>query len=402
MYSSQICNFAGMSIFSYIIWQALPELFTFPDFIPLLGGRPVRYYGLLFAMGFIISQQIMFYIYRKENKPEKDVETLTVFMVIATIIGARLGHVLFYEPDKYLSNPIDILKIWEGGLASHGAAFGILFALWLYSKYDVHFKGIKPIFTPVKRPGQSYLQVVDRIVIVVALTGCLIRFGNFMNSEIYGKPTDSNYGVVFAKDLREFLERPTQTGIEDVEFEKITDYQLNENNDVPINMVLTYERQDNVNTVEAVERFIQNNIPRYLSDPRYYLNDHFIFDSDLYENFEVTQMEDGRVRASVPIYGIPRHPTQLYESATSLLLFFLLFAIWFHYKSELPEGLLLGMFLIILFGLRFVHELFKENQVAFEDDLAFNMGQILSIPLIIAGIIILYRAIIRGKEPKNL
>ena len=102
--------------------------------------------------------------------------------------------------------------------------------------------------------------------------------------------------------------------------------------------------------------------------------------------------------AEAPLYGITRHPTQLYESTTSLLLFFLLFFIWTRYKEELPEGLLLGLFLIILFGLRFVHELFKENQVAFEDDLTFNMGQILSIPLIIAGIFILLRALKRGKE----
>ncbi|MCA6075409.1 prolipoprotein diacylglyceryl transferase [Fulvivirga sedimenti] len=389
-------------LLSYLIWDTLPEFFYFPDFLPLMGGRPVRYYGLLFALGFIVSQQIMFYIYNRENKPEKDVETLTVFMVIATIIGARLGHVLFYEPDKYLANPIEILKIWEGGLASHGAAFGILFALWLYSKYDVHFKGIKPVFTPIKRPGQSYLQVVDRIVIVVALTGCLIRFGNFMNSEIYGKPTHSNYGVVFGKDVREFLERPSQTGIENVDYQRIADLPPNDEQYVPINMILTYEPQDNVNTRDAVERFVLNNIPRYLSDSRYYLNDHFMYDSILYKGYEVVQLEDNRIRATVPVYGIVRHPTQLYESATSLLLFFLLFAIWFHYKSELPEGLLLGLFLIILFGLRFVHELFKENQVAFEEDLTFNMGQILSIPLIIAGIFILFRALKRGREPKTI
>jgi len=389
-------------ILSYLIWDALPEFFHFPDFIPLLGGRPVRYYGLLFALGFVISQQIMFYIYRKEGKPEKDVETLTVFMVVATIIGARLGHVLFYEPDKYLANPLDILKIWEGGLASHGAAFGILFALWLYSRYDVHFKGIKPVFTPVKRKGQRYLQVVDRIVIVVALTGCLIRFGNFMNSEIYGKPTGTDYGVVFAKDLREFLERPSLTGIEEVDFRKLADMPPSEDGYQPMIMELTYARQDNINTEQSAQKFLQNNIPRYFADSRYgFIQSHFQFDPQLYEGYKVETLTDGRIMAEAPLYGITRHPTQLYESATSLLLFFLLFFIWTRYKEQLPEGILLGLFLIILFGLRFVHELFKENQVAFEDDMALNMGQILSIPLIIAGIFILIRALKRGKEPAN-
>jgi prolipoprotein diacylglyceryltransferase len=112
-------------------------------------------------------------------------------MVIATVIGARLGHVLFYEPERYLSNPLDILKIWEGGLASHGAAVGILFALWLYARK--------------KNPGQNYLQTLDRIVILVALTGALIRLGNFYNSEIIGKPTHNDNGVVFARNVTEVL-----------------------------------------------------------------------------------------------------------------------------------------------------------------------------------------------------
>jgi prolipoprotein diacylglyceryltransferase len=112
---------------------------------------------------------------------------------------------------------------------------------------------------------------------------------------------------------------------------------------------------------------------------------------------QIEQQNDGSFQAHIPVYGVSRYPAQLYESFTCLLLFGLLFLIWNHYKIELPEGLLLGLFLIILFGLRFVHELFKENQVAFEDDLAFNMGQILSIPLIIAGIFILIRALKRGR-----
>ncbi len=388
---------------TYLIWDALPEFFHFPDFLPIIGGRPVRYYGLLFALGFIISQQIMFYIYRKEGKPERDVETLTVFMVIATIIGARLGHVLFYEPEKYLSHPLEILKIWEGGLASHGAAFGILFALWLYSRYDIHFDGIKPVFKKIKREGQSYLQVVDRIVIVVALTGCLIRFGNFMNSEIYGKPTGTDYGVVFGKDLREFLERPSLTGIEEIDFRKLENEPASEEGYQPLVMEMTYARQIDINTEESVQRFLTTNIPRYFSDSRYsFLHNHFEYSPELFEKSSVRMLSDGRILAEAPLYGITRHPTQLYESATSLLLFFLLFLIWTQYREQLPEGLLLGLFLIILFGLRFVHELFKENQVAFEDDLTFNMGQILSIPLIIAGIFILLRALKRGKEPAGV
>ena len=161
---------------NYVIWNGSPEIFS-------IGPITLRWYGLLFATGFLISQQILYYMHREEGKPEKDVETLTIYMVVATILGARLGHIIFYQPDIIWKDPLGILLPFEfnptfrftglQGLASHGAAIGILFGLWLYSRK--------------KKPNQNYLQVLDRIVILVALTGALIRFGNYFNSEILGK-----------------------------------------------------------------------------------------------------------------------------------------------------------------------------------------------------------------------
>jgi len=164
-----------LSFLQSITWDVSPEILDTEYF-------SIRWYGLLFALGFLLGQQILIYIFKKEGKPESDVEVLTVYMVLSTIIGARLGHCFFYEPEYYLENPLKILKIWEGGLASHGATIGILFALWLYAR---------------KKKDQSYLWVVDRIVITVALAGCLIRLGNLMNSEIIGKPTDVPWAFIF-------------------------------------------------------------------------------------------------------------------------------------------------------------------------------------------------------------
>lgn len=378
-----------MSFLSYIIWTVDPEFFTIPFF-----DRSVRYYGLLFAIGFLISQQIMFYIYRKEGKPEKDVDTLTVFMIIATIIGARLGHVLFYEPDKYLSHPIEILKIWEGGLASHGAAFGILFALWLYVRYDIRFKGFKPVINRIKRPGQSWLQVVDRIVIVVALTGCLIRFGNFMNHEIYGKPTHSTYGVVFTHNISEVFSGDASP-IESIDFEH-GEGDLNDHGSVPIKMEVKFKNHPDLSTEEQVESYLQGRFKNLLVNYEY-VNEHIDQAADQPLDYTLSRNSDGTFSATINTYGVTRHPTQLYESGTCILIFILLFFIWRKYKEQTPPGLLLGLFLILIFGLRFVHELFKENQVAFEDNMSLNMGQILSIPLIIAGIIIFARALKIGR-----
>jgi prolipoprotein diacylglyceryl transferase len=255
-----------LSFLQYIIWDVSPEILDTEYF-------SIRWYGLLFALGFLLGQQILIYIFKKEGKPERDVETLTVFMVLSTIIGARLGHCLFYEPEYYLANPVKILKIWEGGLASHGATIGILFALWLYAR---------------KKKDQSYLWVVDRIVITVALAGGLIRLGNLMNSEIIGKPTDVPWAFVFT----------------------------------------------------AVD-------------------------------------------------NQPRHPAQLYEAISCFILFGFLFWLWNRRKAKTPEGSLLGIFLIYIFGLRFFYEFLKENQVAFENNLPLNMGQWLSIPAVLAGIFVL-------------
>ena len=140
-----------MHFFSYFIWNANPELFS-------IGSFSLRWYGLLFALGFIISQQFLYYIYRKEGKPVKDIDTLTVWMVIATIVGARLGHVLFYEPEKYLADPIQIFMIRKGGLASHGAAVGILLIIWVYCRYEVRFKGIKLIRRKINIILELWLQ----------------------------------------------------------------------------------------------------------------------------------------------------------------------------------------------------------------------------------------------------
>lgn len=378
---------------SYIIWNASPEIFT-------IGPVTLRWYGLLFALGFLISQQIMFYIYRQEGKPEKDVETLTVFMVIATILGARLGHVLFYEPDKYLSDPISILKIWEGGLASHGAAVGIIAALWIYSRYQISFSRVDKsgkkksgfFVTPQKKEGQNFLQVIDRIVIVVALTGCLIRFGNFMNSEIIGKPTQNEKGVIFAHNLTyvmEDVEGAANIKVDNISYSKKPGAEMVDGK-VPIEINILFQDGPTKDTA-VFESFV---IREFGSRVRQFtfINDHINLNPALPDWYQIKQGPGKQYTATVEALGIPRHPAQLYESISSLLLFFALFLVWSRYKGSLPDGRIFGIFLVILFSLRFFYEFLKENQVAFEDDLELNMGQWLSIPLVILGIIILVRS----------
>lgn len=161
----------------YIYWNPSPEIFTIP-FI----NWPVRWYGLMWALAFILSHYILSKVYKTENRKIQDLDNLALYIILGTIIGARLGHCLFYDAKYYLTHPIDILKIYEGGLASHGGALGIIAAIWLY----------------VRKTKENIWWLLDRIVIVVPLAGMLIRIGNLMNSEIIGKPTDLSFGFIFA------------------------------------------------------------------------------------------------------------------------------------------------------------------------------------------------------------
>ena len=172
---------------SFINWGISPEIFS-------LGFLTLRWYGLLFAAGFVIGYRIMEWIFKVENIDIKILDSLTMTMVFSTVIGARLGHCLFYSPEYYLLNPIEILKVWEGGLASHGAAFGIIIGLFIFAK---------------RFPDIKYLWILDRIVITIALAGFFIRMGNLMNSEIYGLPTEQPWAFIF-ENIDNIPRHPTQ------------------------------------------------------------------------------------------------------------------------------------------------------------------------------------------------
>ncbi len=254
----------------FINWNPSPEIFTIPGI-----DWPVRWYGLMWALAFIGSHFFMNRIYRTEGRTEKELDTLTLYVIVGTILGARLGHCLFYDPAYYLSHPLDILKVYEGGLASHGGAIGILIAMWLYCR----------------KTKESWLWLFDKIVVVVPLASMLIRFGNLMNSEIIGTPTDVPWAFVFT-------------------------------------------------TVD----------------------------------------------------NLPRHPAQLYEAVFCLFLFVLMYWLWKNKRDRFAPGFMFGLMCVLFFTERFLDEFVKENQEAFEASMVLNMGQILSIPFVIVGLYMMWRA----------
>jgi prolipoprotein diacylglyceryltransferase len=343
---------------------------------------------LLFALGFLLSQQILYYIYKQEGKPERDVDTLTIIMIAATIVGARLGHIFFYEPQMLINDPWGVFIPFQlhpfhftgfQGLASHGGAFGILLALWLYSRK--------------KKPGQNYMQVLDRIVILVCLTGCFIRLGNFFNSEIIGKPSDNPLSVVFVNRVTEAITRD-ENGTNPVEYTEIkkADLPAGQNARMPIDIIILFKKGVDQNRATS---FITNDVKYYLTQLNEFVDEPALHSID----YQIVKEDSGMYAARVRTFGIARHPAQLYESISCLLLFAFLFWYWSRYKNNLPEGRIFGIFMIALWTLRFLYEFLKENQVDFENQMEYNMGQLLSIPLVIVGIWILVRSY--RKKPMN-
>lgn len=260
----------------FIHWNVDPAMFH-------IGSFALRYYSLGFLFAFVLGYWVLYRIYTREKVDTRFLDTMVMWVIVATLAGARLGHCLFYQPDYFLTAekwpeiflPIDLATgqfIGYQGLASHGAAIAILFAIWLYCrKFKV-----------------NAWWLLDRLVIVVALGGAFIRLGNLMNSEIYGVETTLPWGFIF--------ERNHET--------------------------------------------------------------------------------------------VAKHPTQLYES----LSYFLIFAgcLWDYRRhgGKLHNGRLFGWWLVALWGVRFLIEFIKEEQVAFEKGMTLDMGQWLSIPFILAGIVL--------------
>ena len=265
----------------FITWDVSP-------IICKLGSIEIRWYGILFACAFIVSYLLLKKLFQKDNVPISYLDKLTLYVFIAVLVGARLGHCLFYDFSYYSNHLIEMfLPIKETasgwkfvgyqGLASHGGAIGILIALWIYQK----------------RTKLPYMWILDRLVIAICFAGLAIRTGNLFNSEIYGVPTSLPFGFIFVRD-----------------------YQT-----------------------------------------------------------------------------VPCHPTQLYGGLSYLIIGLCLYAILRKENKNIHQGLIFGLFLILVFGMRFLIEFIKNDQEPWEQNLILDMGQILSIPFIIGGIIITYFAI---------
>ncbi|HLP34524.1 MAG TPA: prolipoprotein diacylglyceryl transferase [Amoebophilaceae bacterium] len=378
-----------------------------------IGAFPLRWYSLLFAAPFVIGTPIWYAMFSKAGKTIEEADWLRVYLVVSVMLGARLGHVFFYEWDYYKHHLMEIVLpvvvfhpqfkfVGFSGLASHGAAVGIVLAMFFYV-YRLRFS-LFPIRIQLIHSKKTIelLWLLDRLMVLVALGGMCIRLGNFMNSEIIGKPTHNGYGVVFVRNVHNYLARRYASTIQELSIRKAPadgtpllhkPYQ-------PIQLAITFNQS--IQEEAVLQAFLEKNLKdslvvlSYDNQPRIYET----YGTPL--RYQLTKEADGKTyRATVYTWGIPRHPAQLYEAFSCLLIFIVLFAWWRRKGEGLTPGRIAGTFLVVLFSLRFFYEFYKENQVPFEDAMCLNMGQWLSIPWVLAGIVLLLRPGTKKMEQKT-
>ncbi|MEY3711688.1 MAG: hypothetical protein RL104_471 [Bacteroidota bacterium] len=340
-----------------------------------LGPLFVRYYQVFFFLGFFFGYRWMKKVFVKEGVDLSILDALLSTMVVATVVGARLGHVFFYDWGYYREHVAEIFMPWKGGLASHGAAVSIVLAmLWFGQKY------LKPI-------GKSSMWMLDRVVITVALAGAFIRLGNFTNSEIYGQPQNSALETVFVRNITDYVERYFARDVAEVQYVATGNHLQTDTLKLPeYELRFTPTANASLDGVQSmVELYLEPLVNRQTADNR-----HLYLPQD-----QLVREEGGAYVLTA--YGIPRAPSQLYEALAYALIYVLLLVL-FQRGAAAREGQIFGVFLTAVFGFRFVIEFIKANQKDFESGMDWNMGQWLSIPLVVAGLFFLVRSL---KTPKS-
>lgn len=285
----------------------------------ILGPLEIRYYGLLFGLAAVMGLFFHRYLFKIKNYDIKLVDDYMIYLLIGAVLGARIIHILFYNPSYYFSNPIAIFKIWEGGIASHGTAIGGIIAALLF----------------VRRKNITFYQAADMTAIPTALATMFIRLGNFINSEIVGRVTDSTWGVVFKK------------------------YNF------PRDTFQYYKTQ-----------FLENDLFQSMVKKYYSISK------------EPSTLSDAQLHEYLS--ELPRHPTQIYEMINGLIVFGILFYLFKRKRDKLADGVLMYTFFIFYFILRFCVEFVKEYQTLTMDQSVLTMGQYLSIPFALFGIVMVY------------
>lgn len=332
---------------NYIIWNVNPEI---------INGLPIRWYGLFFAIGFFLSYMCLRKIFVRENLTTDDADSLTFTTFFLLLIGLRLGHCLFYEPAEYLADPIRILYVWEGGLASHGGAIGLLCAFLWFSR----------------KSGKSFLWVTSRAAVVIPITAFFVRMGNLMNSEIYGIATNLPWAFVFVRDAT------IQTSAQE------------------LSEIMAQAGLVASNSVASLTAFLSNCLPETAVSFESLCD--VLLKYKFLDQSQINPLVDACVQAGLLTTN---HPTQIYEALTYLLTGVILIAYYqlrMKHNKPVSDYVICAIALLMIFATRFLYEFIKNKQVAFEESMSLDMGQWLSVPFILVGIVFVILAIRESRK----
>ena len=350
-----------MGPLTYILWDVDPAIVE-------VFGRELRWYGLLFGMGLYLSIWLSHAMMRHGSllPAAASLDALFFRVFLGTLLGARLGHVLFYDPTFYLSHPLEILYIHKGGLASHGGVVGVFIAIWAFAR----------------RYKIPLAKIFDYASVVLPLAFFFIRMANLANSEIYGHVTTAPHGFVFCQSASKQIRKHLKA--EKVSFAYTN--RLPETDYVPLKLDIQYA---GLMKEKALNDHISKRLPLLLS--RRSVSDHMVYPKNAPP--PTPYKKAGKTHVEAYAYAKPRHPTQLYEGLGYLLLSASLFAVWWRRRAWFLNavGTPFAMTLVLGSSIRFLVEFWKVPQESFQHSLLLNVGQILTLPFLVAGVYLLLR-----------
>jgi len=370
----------SVSMNIFILWDKSAELFS-------LGSFTLRWDGVLLLLAFLVGKQMFTYLYKKENKTSKDADVLITYLVIAVFFGSRLGHALFYQPDLW-KKPLSIFLPFEfkpfqlvgmTGFSSAGAVIGVLLVTWLYSRK--------------KKAGQNFLQTLDRVSLLSLWVAALILVGSFLNSKIEGKPTNSFVGTVFTNPIAKgILELPCcimrNPGGKNslTKVVAVTDKNQVSEPNTGYTSIAFYLFFKSGTTQRVVEEFLQGDVKAYLYDRK-----ELVYEPGTKPlKYTIFNEPNGDIEARVVTVGIARHPVQLYEAVFSFLLLLIVIWFWYKYKLNLQAGIIAGVCMVLFWVSRLMFEFLKQDQASFISGIGINKSQVVCIPLILIGFVILF------------
>jgi phosphatidylglycerol---prolipoprotein diacylglyceryl transferase len=368
---------------SYFIWDGSPELFS-------AGAFTLRWNALLLIVAFILSRQLLIFLHKKESNSPVQAGVVLTYLVVATLVGARLGYVIFYQPELIWTRPAEIFLPLEfqpkfrftgtEGLSIQGGLIGLLAGVWLYSRKV--------------RAAQTWLQLLDKVAVIGALAGTLLFTGSFLNSEIIGRPTDSSVGTVYVNRVTSGIDKlpccimRNPGGKNPLDFvTAIKDSTPREKKSTGHQPIVLYLFFLPGATEQMVNEFLIGDVKTFLFD-----NSNLVYEPGTEPlHYTIFVERSGDYTGRIMTIGIARYPVQIFEAIVCFVLFVSSLWYWQKKKATMKPGMVFGLSLLFFCIMDFAFGFMKEPATGSETIVGLTIDQLLYVPLVLIAIVALTR-----------